>query len=154
MDKRNELNELAHRCFKWQGRDYKVTGTQYVAGRYTVITDRRTFSYDVNQFNVFLTEITVLPLDAKPEAKGFVPDKNKITFKTNPAMNETQIANVDASVTAAESMTTEMMKMFKTLSGTPTDSDFKKAEAMSKVAGTVISIVQTQINLEKLKLQK
>lgn len=43
-----------------------------------------------------------------------------------------------------------LMEKFNKLSANPTEEDYKQADAMCKIVGTMVSTMQVQINLVKL----
>ena len=138
------------RSFEYVTKRYDCTDVRQAYGKVTLFCVNRTFVWMETQLPAFLSEIRVIDENG-PQKPAFVPDKEKLTLKSN-AMTDLVIQNhVDAGVNVSDKMTNSLMSMFEVLAGNPTEADFKRAEAMSKVAHTVISIEQTKVNYLKLK---
>lgn len=155
-------NEFVERAMDLIGRDFEYAKAQrkhvykvrdvrmHPGNKIAIYCVSRTFVWTAEQLPAFLSEIRVMDENG-PQKQAFVPDKEKITLKQN-TMSDVIVQNhADNGVSVADKMTNSLMGMFETLAGNPTEADFKKAEAMSKVAHTVISIEQTKIRYLKLK---
>lgn len=147
------LDALKGCRFKYRGKIYCVKDTEVRFGKNKIQTDLRAFVWDDVQLEDFINEIT----DLKPitEAVQRPPGCNETNNKQNTIMAQSEsIAVMNASVASADAMNLKLMDMFNILSENPTEADFKKAEAMSKIVNTVISVEQTKINYLKLKSQQ
>jgi hypothetical protein len=148
----DEMKRLDKRQFLFERVKYTVKDVNYYQSRYVVYTvEGRTFSKDISQFDRFLTQIKVLPLDGDPTGDTVSEIDEKTTFKPNATMDQQKHTGVATAVNNTETVNNELFKMFQTLSGEPKDEDYKKAEAMSKLANTMVSVSQTHINFLRLK---
>jgi hypothetical protein len=120
---------------------------------YTVYSPQRTFVKNESQFETFLRQIKLLPID-EPVKKVFIPNKELITLKTEIIMDPETTTALTAATYETATVNTALLNMFNKLSNNPTESDYKQAEAMSKLANTIISAKQMQINFFKLKQGK
>lgn len=133
---------LKGRSFEFERKRYDVTDVRYAHTKTTIYTvQERTFVKDTGQLMNFMRQIKTI--DVEPENE---PKEEIMSTTLTPVQTEAQ-----ASVTVASQMTAELKKMFDVLAGTPTEEDYKKAEAMSKVVHTIVSVEQTKINFLKLK---
>ncbi len=131
--------DLEGRSFEHAKRRYDCTGVKRVFGKVSIFCAQRTFVWTVVQLQVFLSELRV------------IDEKENLPLKQNSMSNVIVQGQVDAGVSVADKLTKGLMEEFEILSGTPTEADFKRAEAKGKVAHTVIAIEQTKIGYLKLK---
>lgn len=148
-----EMLALKGRSFELNKVRHDVTDVRYYMGRYTVYTPQQTFVKDDSQFETFLRQIKLLSIDA-PIKKEFIPNKELIILKTETIMDSQTTTEVVAATNEVTTVNTALLDMFNKLSGTPTEADYKQAEAMSKMANTIISAKQMHINFLKLKQGK
>lgn len=132
---RSKLESLKGKSFIWKRKPYSVKRAEYRLGKCVVFTTTNYLVFEPLQFEEFFMEINI--------------DVEQLT-KNNEIMN-TEIVPVNTSIEVAGNITGKLVEMFNTLSGNPSDDDYKKAEAMSKVAHTIVTVEQTKINLMKLK---
>lgn len=132
------VNELVGKRYRYRRKDYKVLKVTCRLGRFVVKTDSNWFVFDAGQ-----------------QIEGFLSEIQELVEKENEQQNNTimssEVTVIDQSVSHTDSMSAKLMEMFETLSGNPTDADYKKAEAMCKVVHTVVSVEQTKLNYMKLK---
>jgi hypothetical protein len=125
--------------------------------KYYVFTKFKTYSFYEAEFKAFLETITVLD-DSELAKNTFVPHRDKITPKNETMGTSLIIADqgeaISATLANATTMSNALMAQFNVLSGNPKLEDYKKAEAMAKLANTVNSVTQTQINLLNLKIKR
>ena len=141
---------LKGRSFEYVKKRYDCTDVRQAYGKVTVFCVNRTFVWMETQLPAFLSEIRVLDGNG-PQKPAFVPDKEKITLKPNTVEVIQHQAEVTSSIATADKITAALEVQFNVLSGKPTEEDYKKAEAMSKLANTMVSVAQTKINYLKLK---
>lgn len=147
-----ELERLDKRCFLFEKKRFTVSSVNFYQGRfYLYTTEQRTFVKDSSQFENFLRAIKVEPLNVAPAATDTDEKDSLNKPKSNKTMDSQSNTVVTNAVTNTETVNNELFKMFQQLSGNPTDDDYKKAEAMSKMANTMVSVSQTQINFLRLK---
>lgn len=147
------LLELKHRSFELNRVRYDVTDVRFYMNNYTVYSPQRTFVKSESQFETFLREIKILPID-EPLKKVFIPYQEQKTLKTEMIMDIQTTTEVATATNEAATVNTALLTMFNKLSDKPTEADYKQAEAMSKLANTIISAKQMQINFFKLKQGK
>ena len=151
---KNKLRELEGKTFKTNkqgGHSFTVTDTQFHMGKFYLYTASRTFVQTETEFKAFLDTITVLDEGVVTKA-AFVPNKDIKTLKNLSMEHSPEVITAVTTITQnAVTISNGLMDMFNTMSKTPTEEDFKKAEAMSKLSNSYNSVVQTQINLLNLK---
>lgn len=146
MNLAEKTNQFKGRSFEFEKKRFDVTDARCDTGRAYIYTlQQRTFVKDSEQMDNFLRGVKFLPVGAEAEPKN--NQNHKPMTQELTAVN----ASVNASVDTASSMTEKMKAMFDVLAGNPTEEDFRKAEGMTKIANTVVSIEQTKINYLKLK---
>jgi len=153
---KQRLTALEGKTFKTGkqgGHSFVVKTTDFKLGKFYIYTRTRTFVQTESEFKAFLGTITIQG-EGEPAKQTFVPNKEQITLK-NPTMENSLVPEVVSAITTtitnAALVSNALMEQFKVLSGTPTEDDYKKAEAMSKLGNTMNSVAQTQINLMNLK---
>lgn len=152
---KGRLLELQGKSFtrgKQGGYKYSVHKVNFGMGKFYIYTQSQTFVRTETDLRAFLDTITVLDTDTLANT-ALLPENDKKTLK-NDTMQELLIPEAQTALTAtlanANSMSEALMKQFNVMSGNPTEEDYKKTEAMAKVANTMNSITQTQINLINL----
>lgn len=157
---KKELEKLNGRQFLFKGKPFTVANTGLLHGKYYIYTDGRTFVYYESDFRAFLGAITLIDATAPPPTEktaAQMQNEIKITKLKNKIMdsesktNEVTVVAADVAVKQTQTITDGLMRMFEILSGEPTEMDFKKADAMSKMAGSIVSVEQTKLNYMKLK---
>jgi hypothetical protein len=154
------LKNLEGKTFRFHDKGayrFTVTRVDYAMGKFYVYTSIQTFVKTETEFKAFLDIITITD-DGEPTKKPFMPNKDKITpnketMEASLIIQE-QGAAINATLANATTMSNALMAQFNVLSGNPKPEDYKKAEAMAKLANTVTSVTQTQINLLNLKIKR
>jgi len=150
------LQSLEGKTFKTGkqgGHSFEVQSTGYKLGKYYLYTKPRTFVKTESEFKAFLGTITIQG-EGEPVKQTFVPNESKITLKNHTMENSLVpevVSAITTTITNAATVSNALMAQFNILSGAPTKEDYEKAEAMSKMANTMNSLSQTQINLINLK---
>lgn len=151
------LQALEGKVFKINdkpGYRFEVNRVNYGMGKYYIYTQIQTFVHTDTQFKAFLDTITVLD-DGVPVKTKFMSQRDEIIQKNNVMEQSPEVTTAITTVTQnAATVSSALMAQFNVLSGNPTAEDYRKAEAMSKMANTMTSVAQTQINLLNLKIKR
>ena len=98
------------RSFEYVTKRYDCTDVRQAYGKVTLFCVNRTFVWMETQLPAFLSEIRVIDENG-PQKPAFVPDKEKLTLKSN-AMTDLVIQNhVDAGVNVSDKMTNSLMSI-------------------------------------------
>jgi len=141
MDHEEERRKLNNRSFQFEDNRYDVIDTRFMAGKYYIYTlQEKTFVKTIEQFERFVKSIVMLP------------DTQELQVQANHGITAETSAVIVAGSNNVKVMQESLMAELQVLNGTPTDADYKRIEAKSKLSNTLVSIAQTQINL--IRLQK
>ena len=144
-EKRSRLR-LDGRSFSYCGKEYHCSQVAFKMGRYTIYTDKRTFVKTESEYNAFLDDIKLI------QKKKMSEKQPESDTKNTPSAVQSIKAEIIESNSVNKRMSDSLMEVFETLSKEPKEEDFKKADAMVKVANAIVGVQMAQfkyLNLNK-----
>lgn len=143
-EKRSSLS-LDGRSFSYCGKEYYCSQVAFKLCRYTIYTDKRTFVKTESEYNAFLDDIKLIQKEKMNQKQPESDTKN------TPSVVQSIKAEIIESNSVNKRMSDSLMEVFETLSKNPNDNDFKKADAMVKVANAVVGVQMAQFKYLNLK---
>lgn len=143
-EKRSSLR-LDGRSFSYCGKEYHCSQVAFKMGRYTIYTDKRTFIKTESEYNAFLDDIKLI------QKKKMSEKQPESDTKNTPSAVQSIKAEIIESNSVNKRMSDSLMEVFETLSKEPKEEDFKKADAMVKVANAIVGVQMAQFKYLSLK---